>query len=456
MKKYSIELAGKNYDFEIGKLAPQADSSVFARCGDTSVLATVTVSEEETSLSYLPLSVNYLEKYYSYGKIKSSRWDKREARPSEEATLAGRIIDRGIRPLVPKEFRYEIGLVLTVFSVDKENDPVVLGALASALAMSLSSVPFAGPLASCRVGLVDEKLTINNLPTEGDILDLFVSATEDNVAMIDAKAKEVPEDTFLDGIMLGQEQLKPVNQLFQKITNEHGLEKKEFIQTTIPAEIKSFVEASSVESLSDMFYEQDFSKKELSRAKNTLKKELIAKYEEENQSLEENELAENKVFIGQYFEKFATNLIRDNILQKEMRVKKRQLDEIRTLNVTGSLIPRVHGSGLFERGETHGLTILTLGGPSDAQIIDNSEGEHTKRYIHHYNFPSYSVGEAFFKRFVSNREIGHGALAEKALMPVLPSKEDFPYTIRLVTEILSSNGSSSMAATCGSTIALLD
>jgi len=434
-------LNGQKIRLSSGELAGQADGAVVARLGETTVLATCVVGKEPSELDYMPLSVDYEERFYASGKISGSRFIKREGRPSEDAVLTSRLVDRPLRPLFPKYFRHEIQVIITVLSYDRENDPDILAALAASAAVCQSPAPFAGPVGIARVGLIDDKLVLN--PTKSQMkessLDLVVVGTGERVLMIEAAAHEVSEEKILEAIELTHEPIlqmveaqKPFVREDRLAVEDHTVEIQAAIQEKIGAKLhKALIET-----------EQD-------------------KRGEDIEALEEEVLT---IFEGKYkqadleevFHKFLEKEVRRAILSDGVRPDGRHLDEIRPLSAKVSFLPRTHGSGLFSRGETQALTVATLASPGMEQFIDTMEAETTKRYMHFYNFPPYSTGEVKRIGSASRREIGHGALAEKALLPVLPSRDDFPYTVRLVTEILSSNGSSSMAATCGSSLALMD
>lgn len=443
MKKQEIEfeVAGKTLRLSSGELAMQADGAVVAQAGGTMVLATCVVGKEPSDMDYMPLTIDYEERFYASGKISGSRFIKREGRPSEQAVLNSRMIDRPIRPLFPKYFRHETQVVITTLSFDRENDPDMLALLAASAAISQSMAPFAGPIGGVRVGMVENELKINPTRSQMDQsdLDLVVIGTKDRVLMIEAASKEISEEKIIEAIEFS----------------------KPFIAELIEAQTP-FISDDKI-AVEDHTVEMQMAVRELigSRLHQTmLDRENEAK-EDNIQSLKDEILT---AFEGKYkqadleevFNKFLDKEVRETILADGIRPDGRQIDEIRPIDVKVSLLPRAHGSGLFTRGQTQSLTTATLASPGMEQFIDTMEEETTKRYMHFYNFPPYSTGEVKRMGSTSRREIGHGALAEKALVPVLPSREDFPYTIRLVSEILSSNGSSSMAATCGSTLALMD
>lgn len=443
MEKISqtVEIAGKELSLSSGELAPQADGAVVARMGDTMVLATCVVGKEPSDLSYMPLSVDYEERFYASGKISGSRFIKREGRPSEEAVLTARMIDRPIRPLFPKYFRHDIQIVITVLSYDKENDPDLLALCAASAAVSQSMAPFSGPVGMARVGLISGELIINPTKTEmkESDLDLVVIGTKERVMMIETAAKQVPEEKILEAINLTKE---PICQMIDA-------QKPFWKEDRLVAE--------------DHTVEMQGAVKELigSRLHQLLCREESAGREEEISALKEETLAAfegkfKQADLEEVFGKFLEKEIRHAILSDGIRPDGRKITDLRELTSKVGILPRTHGSALFSRGQTQSLTTATLASPGMEQFIDTMEMEGTKRYMHFYNFPPYSTGETGRVGSPNRREIGHGALAEKALLPVIPDRDKFPYTIRLVSEIMSSNGSSSMAATTASTLALMD
>lgn len=433
----SIEIGGRTLTLTTGELAQQADAAVLARYGDTMVLVTVVSSEPREDLGYFPLSVEYVERLYAGGKIKGSRFVKREGRPSDEAILAGRLIDRSIRPLFPKGYFKEVQVVITVLSVDTENDPGVLAAVATSAALGISAIPWNGPIGVVCVGLQEGTYFVN--PINGEMkysdLELIVSATDKTCLMLEASAKEVAEKEMLGAIEFGQKEAGKIIELINLLVKEVGQTKQSF---------------------------------ETSKADSKLKNEIIKFMGDQIQNLAQKDTSEElKTAVAEHFaeeKKAEINLAMEEILKQEIRKMivsgqrpdGRKIDQIRPINIAVGILPRTHGSALFSRGETQVLTATTLGSPSLEQLIESPEGEETKRFIHHYSMPPFSSGETGRMGWPSRREIGHGALAEKALEPVIPNAERFPYTIRLVSEVLSSNGSTSMASTCGSTLSLMD
>ena len=453
-KTYSAEFAGKKLTVTLGKLALQASGSVLVQYGESTVMATA-VMGDLSDRDYFPLSVDYEEKYYAAGKIKGSKWIKREGRPSDEAVLTGRVIDRSIRPRFNHNARNAVQCVATVLSFDGVNDPDMPALFAVSLALMISNIPYKGPVSAVRVGRKDGQFIFN--PTyserqESD-LDIIVSGTPDRINMIEAGANIVSEDVMGDAIEAGFKELQVLNDLQNKIASEHGIEKTEFAVTApdemLVKEVRDFVEPKLDEAIFTA------SKKEHYDGQARVKEELLGHIRAKYAESPELELMLRQ--SERLFEESIDRVVHRNVLEKDRRVDGRKMDEIRSLSAEVAAIPRTHGNGLFMRGETQALSILTLGAPGLEQWIETMEIDLTKKgFLHHYNFPPYSVGETGRLGGGGRREIGHGALAERALLPIIPSRDDFPYTIRLVSEILGSNGSSSMASVCGSTLALMD
>ncbi|OGD56775.1 polyribonucleotide nucleotidyltransferase [Candidatus Berkelbacteria bacterium RBG_13_40_8] len=440
---FSTKLGGKDLIISTGKLAELASGSVTVRYGDTVVLATAVVAAEpKEDVDFFPLLVDYEERLYAAGKISGSRFIKREGRPSEAAVLACRLIDRPIRPLFPKSYKNDIQVVITVLSFDLEHDPDVISIIAASAALSKSIAPFEGPVSAVRVGLIDGKLVANptNIELEKSTLDLVVAGTLDKVMMLEAGSSEIDEKTMVEAIKFGHEALRPGIEVQKKLISDTKQTIEAIEEPAVIKEVKEYLGKK----LAKVVHEADKTKRE--EQTSAFEKEVLANFEGNYKQIE------LKSAFGEILEKE----VREAIVEKEMRPDGRKIDEIRPINIEVGLLPRTHGSGLFTRGQTQVLSIVTLGAPGEEQIIETMEEEGTKRYMHHYNFPPFSTGEVRPMRSVSRREIGHGALAERAIIPVLPSHEDFPYTIRVVSEVLSSNGSSSMASTCGSTLALMD
>jgi len=460
MQKTSVtlEFAGKPLTFETGKLAPQATSSILARLGDTVVLVTVVCGRLREDIDYFPLSVEYTEKLYAGGRIKGSRWVKREGRPTDDAILIGRLIDRSIRPLFPKEFKNEVQVVITVLSVDGEHEPDILALNAVSAAIAVSPIPWNGPIAAIRMGTVKDpesgklSLVYNPTSSEGDVsdLDIVVSQSKDLTVMIEAGALQVSEDTVNEAIVAAHTETRKMLSLIEDLVKKIGEPKLGVKQNAAVQDAIAIVEKGYKKEVEGLIAGR--ANKEGSGSETD---ELLAKIIEEHKIANEDSNLDKKT-LGKALEYVMFKIIRNNVVTKKSRPDGRKVDEIRQINVETGLIPRVHGSALFERGLTQALSIVTLGSPRMEQLIESAEGEESKRYIHHYSGPPYSVGEAGRIGTPSRREIGHGALAERALQAVIPSQDKFPYTIRIVSEVLSQNGSSSMASTCGSTLALMD
>ena len=449
-RTFETTVAGRPLVVETGKMAQLSNGSCVVRYGDTVVMTNATASEKpREGIDFFPLSVDYEEKLYAVGKIPGS-FQKREGKPSERAILTSRVIDRPIRPLFPKDLRNDVSIVSTVLCVEQDNQPEFCAMMGTAIALAISDIPFNGPVASVFVGIVDGEFVIN--PTaaqrEASPLNLTVSGTRKKVCMIEAGAKEVEDDVMFDAIMFGHEEVKRLCDFVDSIAAEIGKKEKiKYEAFDINHELYNDVERFA---LDDIKHALDTDDKKVRDARML---EVSEKLEAEFAEKYENYAAE----IGDVLYKMQKTIVRTWLKEEHKRVDGRGIDEIRPLSAEVGLLPRVHGSGLFTRGQTQVLTVATLGALGDVQRLDGlDEAEQFKRYIHHYNFPSYSVGETRPSRGPGRREIGHGALAERALEPVIPSEEEFPYAIRLVSEVLSSNGSTSQASICGSTLALMD
>jgi polyribonucleotide nucleotidyltransferase len=439
-----FDLGGKEVTLKTGRLAHEADAAVMVECGGTSVLVTVVASEPREGMDYFPLFIEYVERLYAGGVIKGSRWVKREGKPSDEAILNARLIDRSVRPLFPKDFMKETQIVATVLSVDHENDADMLSAIGASAALHVSQHPWNGPLGIVRVGFRDGNYFVNPTASEREEsdLDLIVTTGEDGVVMLEGGAEELSEQDFYGAVEFGKDQGEKVMAAIEEFRKKAGKEKVALKKETDEVEKEIKQEASKkVSDLVDQLYKQ---------GEGAL--EIIENYAEQLTNDFEG-VSGNK--IKDIVDKLFKKEFRKRML-KGKRLDNRKLDEVRELNIDVDVLPRTHGSAVFERGKTQALTVATLGGLSLKQWMETPEGEETKRYIHHYFFPPYSVGETGRFGYPGRREIGHGALAERALKPVIPSEDDFPYTIRLVSEIMASNGSTSMASTCGSTLALMD
>ncbi len=451
-KSYSMELAGRELTIETGKMAELANGSVLVRYGETTVMVNVTASKEpRDGIDFFPLSVDFEEKLYSVGKIPGS-FTKREGKPSDKAILTSRAIDRPLRPLFPKDFRNDVCVVATVLSVEPDNSPEVCAMIGASAALSISDIPFGGPTAAVNVGYVDDKIVIN--PTleqrEKSRLKLTVAGTKEKIAMIEAGADEIPDDTMLQAIKEAHVEIKKVCDFISKMKKEIGKEKFEYKSFAVDASVFEEVSANFKER---MYKDVQAVDKEVRDANmDKLTEDIVAYFTEK---YGEEETAEKMYDISTSIHDLEKKCVREMIYNEHKRPDGRKIDEIRPLSCEIDLIPRVHGSAMFTRGQTQVLSIATLGMASEEQILDGIDEETGKRYMHQYNFPSYSVGEARPSRGPGRREIGHGALAEKALVPVIPSVEEFPYSIRVVSEVLSSNGSTSQASICGSTLALM-
>ncbi len=463
VKKFEIEWGGRPLKIEIGKLAGQAHGACTVQYGDTVVLATAVMGEPRDGGDFFPLTVDYEERLYAAGMIKTSRFIKREGRSSDEAILSGRMIDRSIRPLFDDRMRHDVQVILTVLSIDGDNDPDIPGLVGASLALMISPIPWRGPIAGIRIGRVDNEWVIN--PTysarEKGNLDIVVAGTDKKVLMIEAGAEQIDEEKILEAIKFGSKHLKPVLKLIEEIVDALGLKKltpEELLgheDTPEGREAKNLIREKAKNFLLPKIHETVFGTPKGTKAS---RQETIEKLE---QKLEEYLISENtskelrKVAIN-YIYSLVEHAITEGILSENKRVDGRALNEIRPLFSEVSIYPRLHGSAIFQRGETQIFSTVTLGAPGVEQTLEGIEFVGKKRYFHHYNFPPYSVGETGPLRGPGRREIGHGALAEKALLPVIPEREEFPYTIRVVSEVFSSNGSSSMGSTCGSTLALMD
>ena len=452
-KTYETELAGRKLVVETGKMAGLANGSVLVRYGDTCVLVNVTASKEpRDGIDFFPLSVDFEEKLYSVGKIPGG-FLKREGKPSDKAILTSRAIDRPLRPLFPKDFRNDVVVVGTVLCVEQDNSPEVAAMIGAATALAISDIPFNGPTAAVNVGLVDGNIVIN--PTEEQReksdLTLTVAATPNKITMIEAGANEVPNDVMLEAIKKAHEEIKKICKFISDIQKEIGKPKFEYQSFEVNHDVYEFIEENFKEEMKEKVQEAD------KETRDNNIDELTKKIEEAyTEKFGEETFEEHKSDIGEAIYKLEKKCVREMIFVEHKRVDGRALDEIRPLSCEVGLLPRTHGSALFTRGQTQVLSVATLGMISEEQKLDGIDTEESRRYMHHYNFPSYSVGEARPSRGPGRREIGHGALAEKALVPVLPSKEEFPYAIRVVSEVLSSNGSTSQASICGSTLSLMD
>ncbi|SEN44577.1 polyribonucleotide nucleotidyltransferase [Lihuaxuella thermophila] len=448
---FQTELAGRSLILEIGKFAGQANGSVMVRYGDTAVLATVVASKEPKEADFFPLTVNYEERLYAVGKIPGG-FIKREGRPSEKAVLASRLIDRPIRPLFDEGFRHEVQVVTTVMSVDQDCSTEIAAMIGASAALCISDIPFAGPIAGVIVGRVDGQFVIN--PTveqmEKSDLHLVVAGTKDGINMVEAGSDEVPEDVILEAILFGHEKIKELVAFQEEIVAQVGLPKMETELYQVDEEMDRRVRELATGNLLKAV--QVGEKQARQDAIDQVKAEVA---EQMMQELGEEAFAEKEKDIHVVLDKIVKEEVRRLILEEGIRPDGRAVDEIRPLTSEIGILPRTHGSGLFKRGQTQVLSVCTLGALGDVQILDGLDLEESKRFMHHYNFPPFSVGEARPIRAPGRREIGHGALGERALEPVIPSEDEFPYTIRVVSEVLESNGSTSQASICASTLALM-
>jgi len=441
-----INWGGRTLSLQYGKVAYQADSAVLARYGDTVVLATVVSAPPKEDVDFFPLTVDYEERLYAAGLISTSRFIKREGRPTDEAILTGRLIDRSIRPLFPKDYFNEVQVIITVLSYDQENDPDVVSLIATSAALITSPIPWNGPVVGVRVGSRNGDFILN--PTKNDEsfsdLSLVASFNQEKVVMLEGAAKEIPEELFVKAIDFAREQAKPVFELLSAFQKEIPVEKEipevEKIEEGLEKEITAFIEKNFKEDLLNP--EKSASEHHTEEMKEVLYNKFEGKL--------------TKQAMSEIFDQTVKKMVREQIVDHEKRPDGRKLSEVRPIEIEAGILPRTHGSALFKRGDTQVLTVVTLGSTSLEQLIEGMEGEETKRFMHHYEFPPFSTGEVRRLGSPSRREIGHGALAEKSLSQVIPSEERFPYTIRLVSEVLSSSGSTSMASVCGSTLALMD
>ena len=452
---FETDFRGRKLVVEIGELAKQADGAVLVRYGDTVVLSTVCVSKNANILSdFFPLMVLYQEKLYSVGKIPGG-FIKREGRPTDAATLAARMIDRPMRPLFPENFRNEVQVVNTILSVDPDNSPELTAMLGSSIATSISKVPFDGPIAGVKVGRVDGKFVINPTVDELDKsdIDLTVAGTKDAINMVEAGAKEASEEDMLEALMFGHDAVKELVKFEDKIIKEVGQEKMEYEVLEITDELKDEIYGLAKEPLDTAMRIKD--KLEKYAAIDKVKEDVVAKFEYENEGLDKDELNELLTKVKLCLGKVEYEVFRKIVVKEKKRADGRKMTEIRPLSTDIDLLPRTHGSALFTRGETQSLSVVTLGALGEHQIIDGLSPEDQKRFMLHYNFPQFSVGETGRYGAPGRREIGHGALGERALAQVIPSEDEFPYTIRVVSEILESNGSSSQASICAGCMALM-
>ncbi len=447
METFSMEVGGRTLTIEQGKMAKQANGAVLVRYGDTVVLVTATASKEpREGVDFFPLTVDYEEKMYAAGKIPGG-FIKREGRPSNDATLCARLIDRPIRPLFPKGYRNDVQIVATVLSVEPDNAPELAGMIGASCALSVSDIPFDGPIAGVRVGRVDGAFVINPTAAQREVstLNLTVAGSADAVMMVEAGASELPEEVVLDAILFGHKEIQRIVAFEQEIQADCGKPKSEARLFKVPVALAEAIDAAARPLLDEAVRNPDKLDRDAHIA--AIAADMMEKFLPEYPEMEKE--------IAMAFHDLEKSVVRRMITREKIRPDGRGLEEVRPVSCEVGLLPRPHGSALFTRGQTQVLSVTTLGALSDEQVIDGLGPETTKHYLHQYNFPGYSVGEARPMRSPGRREIGHGALAERALLPVVPSIESFPYTIRVVSEVLESNGSSSMASVCGSTLSLM-
>ena len=449
--KKTVKLGNNEIQFETGKIARQATAAVVVSAGKTQVLATVVVGKPPGEhQDFFPLTVNYLEKTYATGKIPGGFF-KREGRPTEKETLTSRLIDRPIRPLFEKDFLYEVQVICTVLSSDKDEDPDILSFLGASAALAISGLPFHGPLGAVRVGFIDGQYTVNpkRSEMENSYLDMVIAGSDSAVIMVESQAKELSEDQMLGGILFAHQEMQPVVEAIKDMAKDIAKPKFEYEAKILDANLISTVETKFSKDISEAYLIEN--KQERVQALSEIKEKLVneLKSEEEGSEVTDSDLLD-------VFKKIEKKLVRTRLLNGEARIDGRNLDKVRSIYVEAGNLMNTHGSALFTRGETQAIVTATLGSPRQAQLIDALEGEFKDQFMLHYNFPPYSVGEASFLAGPKRREIGHGKLARRALEAVLPDPEEFPYTIRVVSEITESNGSSSMATVCGASLALMD
>jgi polyribonucleotide nucleotidyltransferase len=448
IKKVELDFHGRPLSIEVGKLAKQADGAALVRYGETVVLVTAVAAKDfKADTDFFPLTVDYQEKTFAAGKIPGGFF-KREGRPSEKEILTCRLIDRSIRPLFSEGLRCETQVIATVLSADRENDPDVVAMLGASVALHVSDIPFSGPLAGVRIGRIDGKWAMN--PTQSQLLEsdmeIFLSGSRDAIVMVEGGARMVPEDEILEALFTGHEAIQPLLQIQEEIRRELGKTKRQVPLAQLDTAIVRQVEQLALSKLQQAIEIPE--KLERYKQIGEIKGEVVTKMLAEFPQKEKD--------IKGAFDELKRNCFRGLIIQRERRIDGRGLKDIRPISCEVEILPRTHGSALFTRGETQALVVTTLGTASDEQKIDALIGEHYKKFMLHYNFPPFSVGEVKFLRGPSRREIGHGNLAERALLPILPPEESFPYTIRIVSEVLESNGSTSMATVCGGSLSLMD
>ena len=449
IRTFHTTIGSKSFTFETGRLAPQAGGAVTLRVGDTVVFAAATMSDEiREGIDFFPLTVDYEERMYAGGRIPGSFF-RREGRPTEEAILTARLTDRPLRPLFPKDMRNDVQVILYSFSTDGENPIDILAVNAASTAVMISDIPWGGPVGAVRVGRIENEFILN--PTFADIeysdLDLRIAGTREAILMVECGANEIPEKTMLAALEFGHRAIQPIIDLQEKMSREIGKPKRKYLVFALDNDLKTAV-YNKVESRLNQILDQPYVKHDHNNLIDMLRDEVVSEFAGEDEILQSQ--------VVKAFDEAYKTVMRKRILTASKRLDGRNLTDVRQVWCEVDVSPRAHGSGLFTRGETQVMTLATLGTPREAQELDNLTSSETKRYMHHYNFPPFSTGEVRMLRGASRREVGHGALAERALVPVLPTEAEFPYTLRLVSEVLSSNGSTSMASVCGSTLALMD
>ncbi len=456
IREYRSMVADKEVIIETGRFAQQAGGSVTVRMGDTMLFCSVTMGSPRPGLDFFPLSVDYEEKMYAAGRVPGGFF-RREGRPSEGAILTSRVIDRTLRPLFPKNMRNEVQVILISLAHDKEHHVDMLGVIAASTALVISDIPWNGPVAGARVGMVDGELSVNPTYTEmqASPLDLRISGTGEAINMVECNADQVDEDTMLEALFLAHDSVQDIIALQNKIRQDIGKEKLEPSVDDIDKDLQAEVEAKVAAPIHEIMVAHS-DRNERREPLRAIQSELLEEYTRKNETMADEDERYNLKHVERAYDQTMKNVIRARIVNEGLRPDGRDYATMRSLSADVQLVPRVHGSGMFMRGETQVLTIATLGTPRDSQFMDSISPEDDKRYIHHYNFPPYSTGETYPMRGPRRREIGHGALAEKALLPMIPPEEEFPYVLRVVSEVMSSNGSTSMASVCASTLALMD
>lgn len=447
-KVFKTNYAGRTLVVETGEIAQFANGSVLIRYGDTVLLCTATASlVPREGVDFFPLSVDFEEKLYAVGKIPGG-YIKREGKPSEKAILAARAIDRPLRPRFPGDLRNDVVINCTVLSVDQDNSPEIIGMVGASIALSISDIPFDGPVGGVILGLVDDKVVLNPNAEQSEVsqMNVTLAASKDKIIMIEAGANEIKDEVMLDAIKTGHEEIKKLIAFIEEITQDIGKPKFVYESAAVPDEIYNEIAEFAHDMIEEALFSEDKAQRDLN----------VAKVTEKVQEKFGEKYIETPNVIGESLYKLQKKVVRNNLLNNHKRVDGRSLDQIRQLNAQAGLLPRTHGSALFQRGQTQIISTVTLGAMAEVQMLDGISLEETKRYMHHYNFPAFSVGEARSSRGAGRREIGHGALAERSLIPVLPAEEEFPYAIRVVSEVMMSNGSTSQGSVCGSTLALMD